>query len=156
MSAQLTLQAPLALPPTEVSPYLEQLWDSNLEASSGAATFVLIVWDPAWLEQQLVRCGRIDGPISGLVSPELLEAARLAVSDCGLPPSTAPMDCPDVALDWLPLLLPLELSALPEDAEFPFASAPLDDNVPDDAEARKDAATVSAAAGLAAVCIIPD
>jgi glucose-6-phosphate dehydrogenase assembly protein OpcA len=92
MSAQLTLQAPLALPPTEVSPYLEQLWDSNLEASSGAATFVLIVWDPAWLEQQLVRCGRIDGPISGLVSPELLEAARLAVSDCGLPPSTAPMD----------------------------------------------------------------
>jgi glucose-6-phosphate dehydrogenase assembly protein OpcA len=92
MSAQLTLQAPLALPPAEVTPYLDKLWDEGLMDSSGAATFTLLVWDPSWLEQQLMRTGRHEGPLTGLVGPELLEAAREAVSECALPPSTAPMD----------------------------------------------------------------
>jgi hypothetical protein len=55
MSAQLTLQAPHALPPGELQAYLDQLWQQGLDASSGAATFTLVVWDGAWLEQQLVR-----------------------------------------------------------------------------------------------------
>ena len=96
MAPQLTLQAPLELPPTEVSPYLAQLWRQGLQGASGAATFTLVVWEPAWLEQHLVRTGRCDGPITGLVSEERLEAARLAVSECGLPFSTAPM-APDLA-----------------------------------------------------------
>lgn len=92
MSAQLTLAAPLDVPPAEVSPYLERLWNQELEGSTGAATFTLIVWEPSWLEQQLVRLGRIDGPIRGLDRDDALEAAREAVQECGLPFSTAPMD----------------------------------------------------------------
>ena len=92
MSAQLTLQAPIALPPQEVAAYLAQLWGQDLESSTGAATFTLIVWEGSWLEQQLVRTGRVDGPITGLLREQLLEAGRQAVIDCGLPLSTAPMD----------------------------------------------------------------
>lgn len=92
MPAQLTLAAPLDVPPSEVSPYLERLWNQELEGSTGAATFTLIVWEPSWLEQQLVRLGRIDGPIRGLDRDDALEAAREAIQECGLPFSTAPMD----------------------------------------------------------------
>jgi glucose-6-phosphate dehydrogenase assembly protein OpcA len=92
MAAQLTLQAPLELPPAEVTPYLERLWNSALEESRGAATFTLLVWQPSWLEQQMVRVGRIEGPIRGFSSTEMIEAAREAVVGCGLPISTAPMD----------------------------------------------------------------
>jgi glucose-6-phosphate dehydrogenase assembly protein OpcA len=92
MSTQLTLQAPLALPPTEVPSYLERLWSEELGSSHGAATFTLVVWEGAWLEQQLVRCGRLDGPITGLLNDTVLEAARAAAISCGLPLSTAPMD----------------------------------------------------------------
>jgi glucose-6-phosphate dehydrogenase assembly protein OpcA len=92
MSTQLTLQAPLEVPPAEVTPYLERLWHDGLEGSTGAATFTLLVWDPAWLEQQLVRMGRVDGPITGLDRADVLDAARGVVSLVGLPHSTAPMD----------------------------------------------------------------
>ena len=92
MSTQLTLQAPLALPPDQVPGYLERLWDRELGSSPGAATFTLVVWEGSWLEQQLVRCGRLDGPITGLLNDTVLEAARAAALSCGLPLSTAPMD----------------------------------------------------------------
>jgi glucose-6-phosphate dehydrogenase assembly protein OpcA len=92
MAAQLTLQAPLEIPPAEVSPYLERLWSSDLENSTGAATFTLLVWEPSWLEQQLVRIGRLDGPIRGLDRDDVVEAAREITASCGLPPSLAPMD----------------------------------------------------------------
>ena len=92
MSTQLTLQAPLVLPPAEVPGYLERLWSDELGSSHGAATFTLVVWEGSWLEQQLVRCGRLDGPITGLLTDTVLEAARAAAISCGLPLSTAPMD----------------------------------------------------------------
>ena len=92
MSTQLTLQAPLALPPDQVPGYLERLWDRELGSSPGAATFTLVVWEGSWLEQQLVRCGRLDGPITGLLNETVLEAARAAAVSCGVPLSTAPMD----------------------------------------------------------------
>jgi glucose-6-phosphate dehydrogenase assembly protein OpcA len=92
MSAQITLQAPHALPPGELQAYLQELWQREQEESNGAATFTLVVWDGAWLEQQLVRCGRVAGPITGLLREEVLTAAREATHDCGLPLSTAPMD----------------------------------------------------------------
>ena len=92
MSTQLTLQAPLVLPPAEVPGYLERLWSDELGSSHGAATFTLVVWEGSWLEQQLVRCGRLDGPITGLHNDTVLEAARAAAISCGLPLSTAPMD----------------------------------------------------------------
>ena len=91
MSAQLTLQAPLEIPPLEVVPYLQQLWHEGLEGASGAATFTLLVWEPSWLEQQLVRIGRVDGPITGLDRADVLESARELVGTLGFPPSTAPM-----------------------------------------------------------------
>jgi glucose-6-phosphate dehydrogenase assembly protein OpcA len=80
------------VPPAEVSPYLERLWSQELEGSTGAATFTLIVWEPSWLEQHLVRLGRVDGPIRGLDRDDVLEAARQAIGECDLPFSTAPMD----------------------------------------------------------------
>jgi glucose-6-phosphate dehydrogenase assembly protein OpcA len=92
MSAQLTLQAPLQIPPVEVVPYLQELWRQGLEGAAGAATFTLLVWEPSWLEQQLVRIGRVDGPITGLDRADVLTSARDLVGDLGLPPSTAPMD----------------------------------------------------------------
>jgi hypothetical protein len=92
MAAQLTLQAPLDIPPTEVSPYLERLWKGALEGTTGAATFTLLVWEPSWLEQQMVRTGLVEGPIRGLDREEVMEAARRAVGACGLPFSTAPTD----------------------------------------------------------------
>ena len=92
MSAQLTLQAPTALPPAQISPYLSDLWSCNEGQTTGASTFTLLVWDPAWLEQQLTRIGKIDGPITGLIRPDLLDAARAALLDTDLPHSTAPMD----------------------------------------------------------------
>ena len=90
MAPQLTLQAPIALPPGEVPQYLNRLWSESLKDSSGAATFTLVVWEPSWLQQQLIRTGRLDGPISGLLSEQLLDVARLAVGELGLPASTAP------------------------------------------------------------------
>jgi glucose-6-phosphate dehydrogenase assembly protein OpcA len=92
MTTQLTLQAPTALSPSDLIDHLDQLWQHDLDRSSGAATFSLVVWEGSWLEQQLVRIGRADGPITGLVSRDLLEAARAEVSRCSLPISTAPMD----------------------------------------------------------------
>jgi glucose-6-phosphate dehydrogenase assembly protein OpcA len=92
MSAQLTLQAPLQIPPVEVVPYLQQLWHEGLEGASGAATFTLVVWEPSWLEQQLVRVGHVDGPITGLDRADVQISARDLVGTLGLPPSTAPMD----------------------------------------------------------------
>jgi glucose-6-phosphate dehydrogenase assembly protein OpcA len=92
MSTQLTLQAPLQIPPVEVGPYLQQLWRQGLEGASGAATFTLLVWEPSWLEQQLVRIGRVDGPITGLDRDDVLASARELAATLGLPPSTAPMD----------------------------------------------------------------
>ena len=50
MKPQLTLQTPLELPHQEISNYLNQLWISEDEDSSGANTFTLMVWQPAWLE----------------------------------------------------------------------------------------------------------
>ena len=92
MAAQLTLQAPLPLPPAEVVPHLQHLWDTELEGSKGAATFTLVIYEASWLQQQLVRIGWIDGPITGLLESRLIERAKQAVSSCGLPLSTAVMD----------------------------------------------------------------
>ena len=54
MAPQLTLQAPLELPPQAVSDYLGRLWNGAEQdsTSSGAATFSLLVWQPSWIEQQ--------------------------------------------------------------------------------------------------------
>jgi glucose-6-phosphate dehydrogenase assembly protein OpcA len=92
MSAQLTLQAPTALPPREVSSYLERLWGEDLQHSNGAATFTLVVYEGSWLQQHLIRTGRAEGPITGLLEPALIEAAKQAVPALGLPLSTAVMD----------------------------------------------------------------
>ena len=78
MAPQLTLQAPLELPPQDVSDYLGRLWSGDQDQANGASTFSLVVWQPSWIEQHLVRLGRLDGPITGLERPELLQAARQA------------------------------------------------------------------------------
>ncbi|HJN35238.1 MAG: glucose-6-phosphate dehydrogenase assembly protein OpcA [Prochlorococcus sp.] len=91
MSPQLTLQTPLELSPTEVPTYLEQLWSNDQPGNTGANTFCLLVWQPAWVEQQLVRIGRLKGPITGAQQQELIKAARQAVQDVDLPISTPPL-----------------------------------------------------------------
>jgi glucose-6-phosphate dehydrogenase assembly protein OpcA len=92
MSPQLTLQAPTALPPTEVPNYLQTLWGEGLQDSDGASTFTLVVYEASWLQQQLIRTGRADGPLTGLLESHLIEAAKQAVPQLGLPLSTAVMD----------------------------------------------------------------
>ena len=92
MAAQLTLQAPTALPPEEVAPYLERLWGEDLQHSCGAATFTLVVYEPSWLQQHLIRTGRVSANLTGLLDRELIQAAQALVPQLGLPLSTAVMD----------------------------------------------------------------
>ena len=84
MKPQLTLQAPLELPHQEISNYLNQLWISEDEDSSGANTFTLMIWQPAWLEQCLVQSGFINGPITGTLSPEIIKVAKNLIIEKGL------------------------------------------------------------------------
>ena len=92
MSPKLTLHTPLQLPPSEIPSYLEQLWSKDQLGNPGANTFCLIVWQPAWIEQELVRTGRIQGPIIGNQRKEIIEAARKVVLKNDLPHCTPPLD----------------------------------------------------------------
>ncbi len=89
MKPQLTLQTPLELPHQEISNYLNQLWISEDEDNSGANTFTLMVWQPAWLEQCLVQSGLIRGPITGTLSPEIIRVAKKLIIDQGLSHTTS-------------------------------------------------------------------
>ena len=91
MSPQLTLQTPLGLPPAEVSGYLDKLWTEEPGNNLGAHTFCLLVWQPAWVEQQLVRTGRLHGPVLGAQRDEVISQARQVVIDSDLPLSTPPL-----------------------------------------------------------------
>ena len=81
---------PLELAPADVPTYLEQLWSPEQQGStgSGANTFCLLIWQPAWAEQQLIRTGRLAGPITGQQTESLVAAGRQAVIDAQLPSST--------------------------------------------------------------------
>ncbi len=89
MKPQLTLQTPLELPYQEISNYLNKLWISEDKDNSGANTFTLMVWQPAWLEQCLVQKGLVNGPITGNLSPEIIEVAKKFILDQGLPITTS-------------------------------------------------------------------
>jgi len=91
MSPQLTLQTPLELPPNEVSSYLEKLWTQEPGNNLGAHTFCLLVWQPAWVEQHLMRTGRLPGAILGTQRDEVISKARQVVIDSDLPLSTPPL-----------------------------------------------------------------
>jgi len=92
MSPQLTLQTPLQLPPSEIPTYLDQLWSHNGREDKGANTFCLIIWQPAWIEQKLVKSGKLSGPIVGGQRIDLIEAARQIILEGELPNSTSPLD----------------------------------------------------------------
>ncbi len=92
MSPQLTLQTPLQLPPAEIPTYLDQLWSHDERGDKGANTFSLIIWQPAWIEQKLVKSGKISGPIVGNQRVDLIEAVRQIILEGDLPNSTSPFD----------------------------------------------------------------
>ncbi len=89
MKPQLTLQTPLELPPQEISNYLKKLWISEGEDNTGANTFSLIVWQPSWLEQRLVKSNLIKEPITGNLSEEVINAAKNLILKNGLPLATS-------------------------------------------------------------------
>ena len=89
MKPQLTLQTPLELPYQEITNYLNELWMSEDKDNTGASTFTLTIWQPAWLEQCLVQKGLVNGPITGNLSPEIIEAAKKFILDAGLPITTS-------------------------------------------------------------------
>ena len=89
MKPQLPLQTALELPYQEISNYLNKLWISEDIDNSGANTFSLIIWQPAWLEQCLVQKGLLKGPITGNLSPEIIEVAKEFILDQGLPITTS-------------------------------------------------------------------
>ena len=89
MKPQLTLQTPLELPYKEISNYLNQLWISEDTDNSGANTFTLVIWQPAWLEQYLVQTELIDGPITGHLSKEIIKVAKQFILDKGLSHTTS-------------------------------------------------------------------
>ncbi len=92
MSPQLTVQTPLQLPPSEIPSYLDQLWSHDKSGNKGANTFSLLIWQPAWIEQKLVRNGTIKGPIIGNQREEIIGAARKTILENKLPHSTPPLD----------------------------------------------------------------
>ena len=92
MSPQLTLQTPLQLPPSEIPTYLDQLWSHDQRGDKGANTFCLIIWQPAWIEQKLVKSGKLSGPIVGSQRIDLIEASRQIILEGDLPNSTSPLD----------------------------------------------------------------
>ena len=92
MSPKLTLQTPLQLPPEEIPSYLDQLWNKDQKDNQGANTFSLVIWQPAWLEQQLIRTGKISGPVIGTYPQKILDAARQIVLEEDLPHCTAALD----------------------------------------------------------------
>ena len=92
MSPQLTVQTPLQLPPSEIPSYLDQFWSHDESDSKGANTFSLLVWQPAWIEQKLIKSGKIEGPIIGNQRLEIIEAARKVILEENLPHSTPPLD----------------------------------------------------------------
>ncbi|WP_320664724.1 glucose-6-phosphate dehydrogenase assembly protein OpcA [Prochlorococcus sp. MIT 1223] len=92
MSPQLTVQTPLQLPPSEIPSYLDQLWSHDEIGKQGANTFTLLVWQPAWMEQKLIRSGKVKGPILGNQRIEIIEAARNIIIKENLPHSTCPLD----------------------------------------------------------------
>ncbi len=99
MSPQLTLHTPLQLPPSEIPSYLEQLWSKDQLGNTGANTFCLIIWQPAWVEQQLVKTSQIKGPIIGNQRREIIDAARKVVLEADLPHCTHPLEeCVSYAL----------------------------------------------------------
>jgi len=89
MKPQLTLQTPLELPYQDISNYLNKLWISEDKDNSGANTFTLMVWQPAWLEQCLVQKGLVNGPITGNLSPDIIEVAKKFILDHELPITTS-------------------------------------------------------------------
>ena len=89
MKPQLTLQTPLEIPSEEIPNYLNKLWISEGEDNAGANTFSLIVWQPAWLEQKLVKSNLINGPITGHLSEEVIKAAKSLILKNGLPLATS-------------------------------------------------------------------
>ena len=89
MKPQLTLQTPLELPYQEISNYLNKLWISEDKDNTGANTFTLMVWQPAWLEQCLVQKGLVNEPITGNLSQEIIEVAKKFLLDQGLPITTS-------------------------------------------------------------------
>ncbi|KGG15451.1 MULTISPECIES: glucose-6-phosphate dehydrogenase assembly protein OpcA [unclassified Prochlorococcus] len=91
MSPQLTLQTPLQIPLEEIPGYLKKLWSQDQSDNKGANTFCLLVWHPAWIEQKLVRTGRVSGPIIGNQRSELINEARKIVLEKDLPHSTPPL-----------------------------------------------------------------
>lgn len=91
MVPQFTLQAPLKLPPHAVTDHLQQLWEHPEEGYNGSATFTLVVWEPAWLEQHLARLGLLQDAVMGMQRPCLVDAARRAIGAYGLPSATAPL-----------------------------------------------------------------
>tara|TARA_Y100001968_G_scaffold63671_2_gene54462 strand:- start:508 stop:1815 length:1308 start_codon:yes stop_codon:yes gene_type:complete len=92
MSPQLTVQTPLQLPPSEIPSYLDQLWSHDESGNKGANTFSLLIWQPAWMEQKLIRKGKVKGPIIGNQRLEIIEAAKKVVIEENLPHSTPPLD----------------------------------------------------------------
>ncbi len=91
MSPQLTLQTPLQIPPQEIPSYLKKLWLQDQDENKGANTFSLLIWQPAWLEQKLVRNGRLNGPVLGNQRRELIDEARKIILEKDLPHSTPPL-----------------------------------------------------------------
>ncbi len=89
MKPHLTLQTPLELPPKEISDYLEKLWLSEDADNSGANTFSLIVWQPSWLEQSLIKSKLINGPVTGNLTEEIISTAKNLILDNGLPLATS-------------------------------------------------------------------
>ncbi len=89
MKPQLTLQTPLELPIQEISDYLNKLWISENAKSSGANTFSLVVWQPAWLEQYLVKQKLLQNPITGNLTPEIISIAKEIILKNGLSLATS-------------------------------------------------------------------
>jgi len=88
-----SLQAPKDISLSEIDAELSQIWqsygitgeDGGLPAATRATTFTLIVYEPEETQYLLAALGFYNGPIDGILGPQMVAALRQVQKKYGLP-----------------------------------------------------------------------
>lgn len=88
-----SLQAPKDISVSEIETELNQIWqgygitgeDGGLPAATRATTFTLVVYEPEETQYLLAALGFYEGPIDGILGPQMVAALRQVQVKHGLP-----------------------------------------------------------------------
>ncbi|MBE9105067.1 peptidoglycan-binding protein, partial [Nostoc cf. edaphicum LEGE 07299] len=88
-----SLQAPKDISLNEIEAELHQIWqsygitgeDGGLPAATRATTFTLVVYEPEETQYLLATLGFYNGPLDGILGPQMVAALRQVQIKYGLP-----------------------------------------------------------------------